>query len=392
LISLLDSLDLSPNPHQSFHATFDRQFYGLANEKGGIAKMITKVRYQVFVSSTFEDLREERQQATQAILEAECFPSGMELFPASDSSQWDLIKKVIEESDYYIVILSGRYGSIGPHGLSYTEMEYDYAVSCNLPVLGFVRDDIGKIPLSLSEKSEDGREKLQTFRRKVMSRTCRKYSSPAELGMAVLKSLMSEMRTRPRVGWIRSDQARSEEDVRRERELADKLSAAERNIDMLSRALRDVSILGDEISRESMSQGDDEIIVTITYMNQDKTLVKEDISMTWDEIFSAIGPSIYGFICAKAPQRSGEKPRYSFEADLEEHIRARIVDKVQSRKITVSQNQIDTIVIQFKELGLIMFAETTGDGEEAFRGVTLTEAGERKLTQLRVRRRPKVSV
>jgi len=43
--------------------------------------MISQVRYQVFVSSTYEDLREERQQATQAILEAGCFPSGMETFP-----------------------------------------------------------------------------------------------------------------------------------------------------------------------------------------------------------------------------------------------------------------------------------------------------------------------
>jgi hypothetical protein len=76
--------------------------------------MLPQVRYQVFVSSTYEDLREERQQATQAILEAGFFPSGMELFPASDDNQWELIKRVIEESDYYIVIVAGRYGSIGP--------------------------------------------------------------------------------------------------------------------------------------------------------------------------------------------------------------------------------------------------------------------------------------
>ncbi len=65
--------------------------------------MNPQVRYQVFVSSTYEDLREERQQATQAILEAGSFPSGMELFPASDDTQWDLIKSVIEEADYYVV-------------------------------------------------------------------------------------------------------------------------------------------------------------------------------------------------------------------------------------------------------------------------------------------------
>src|SRR5580700_1421836 len=125
--------------------------------------MISQVRYQVFVSSTYEDLREERQQATQAVLETSRFPSGMELFPASDDTQWELIKRVIEESDYYLVIVAGRYGSLGPAGLSYTEMEYDYAVEKGLPVLGFIRENVGDIPANKTEHSEDGRTKLEAF-------------------------------------------------------------------------------------------------------------------------------------------------------------------------------------------------------------------------------------
>src|ERR1700742_4850314 len=108
--------------------------------------MIPQARYQVFVSSTYDDLRSERQQATQAILEAGCFPSGMELFPASDDAQWELIKRVIEECDYYVIIVAGRYGSLTSGGLSYTEKEYDYAIEKGIPVLGFVRDDIGEVP------------------------------------------------------------------------------------------------------------------------------------------------------------------------------------------------------------------------------------------------------
>jgi len=86
-------------------------------------------RYQVFVSSTFQDLQEERQEVIQALLELDCIPSGMELFPAANETQWELIKRVIDECDYYLLILGGRYGTIGPHGLSYTEMESDYAIS-----------------------------------------------------------------------------------------------------------------------------------------------------------------------------------------------------------------------------------------------------------------------
>ncbi len=70
-------------------------------------------RYQVFVSSTFEDLIEERREVTQALLELDCIPSGMELFPAADNDQWTLIKKVIDDCDYYVMISAGRYGSVG---------------------------------------------------------------------------------------------------------------------------------------------------------------------------------------------------------------------------------------------------------------------------------------
>lgn len=88
-----------------------------------------KRKLQVFVSSTFTDLIEERQAAVSAILKAGHIPAGMELFTAADRSQMDIIKNWIDESDVYMLILGGRYGSIEPTtGKSYTELEYDYAV------------------------------------------------------------------------------------------------------------------------------------------------------------------------------------------------------------------------------------------------------------------------
>src|SRR5215471_2014903 len=87
-------------------------------------------RLQVFVSSTFEDLREERQAAVEAILSAGHIPAGMELFAAGDESQMEVIKQWIDESDVYLLILAGRYGSIDEKsGKSYTQLEYEYAVA-----------------------------------------------------------------------------------------------------------------------------------------------------------------------------------------------------------------------------------------------------------------------
>ena len=94
-------------------------------------------KHQVFVSSTYEDLQVERQEVMHVLLELDCIPSGMELFPAANDSQWELIKGVIDDCDYYVVIIAGRYGSTGPSGISYTEMEYRYAVEQGKPVVAF---------------------------------------------------------------------------------------------------------------------------------------------------------------------------------------------------------------------------------------------------------------
>ena len=82
-------------------------------------------KYQVFVSSTFMDLIDERQEVMQALLELDCIPVGMELFPAADEDQWTLIKGLINDCDYYVLIIGGRYGSLGPSGKSDTQMEYE---------------------------------------------------------------------------------------------------------------------------------------------------------------------------------------------------------------------------------------------------------------------------
>jgi hypothetical protein len=92
--------------------------------------------YQVFVSSTFDDLKDERQQVTNTLAKAGYVAAGMELFPATDQQQLEYIKRIIDRSDYYVVIVGGRYGSLANNGLSYTENEFDYAHSKGHPRIG----------------------------------------------------------------------------------------------------------------------------------------------------------------------------------------------------------------------------------------------------------------
>src|SRR6185437_8513128 len=96
-------------------------------------------KLQVFVSSTYTDLITERQAAVEAILKAGHIPAGMELFAAGDQSQLETIHRWIDESDIYMLILGARYGSVdATTALSYTELEYDYAVSTGKPIFAVV--------------------------------------------------------------------------------------------------------------------------------------------------------------------------------------------------------------------------------------------------------------
>lgn len=98
-------------------------------------------KYQVFLSSTYRDLHEARAAVTWAVLTAGHIPSGMENFTAKDDRGWKTITRVIDQSDYYVLLMAGLYGSIDPDtGLSWTEKEYDYARAKGLRVLSFVRE------------------------------------------------------------------------------------------------------------------------------------------------------------------------------------------------------------------------------------------------------------
>jgi hypothetical protein len=163
-------------------------------------------RYQIFLSSTFLDLQEERSEAIQALLELDCMPAGMELFPAADEQQWNWIKRIIDQSDYYVVVVGGRYGSIHTGmGLSYTEMEYRYAIDAGKPVLAFLHEEPGKIPVEKSDIDAEKLQKLLAFRSLCEQRLCKYWNSPADLAGKIARSVNQLMKREPRPGWVRGD-------------------------------------------------------------------------------------------------------------------------------------------------------------------------------------------
>lgn len=167
-------------------------------------------KLQVFVSSTYTDLIEERQAAVEAILDAGHIPAGMELFKAGNESQLKTIYRWIDESDVYMLILGGRYGSIEKEsGKSYTQLEYEYALSKNIPIFAvvlsqsFLTDKINSLGLTniLEQIAPD---KYQSFKSLVMSKIIREVDECKDIKIAIFSTLNEFMNEYDLIGWTRN--------------------------------------------------------------------------------------------------------------------------------------------------------------------------------------------
>lgn len=168
-------------------------------------------RYQVFVSSTYEDLKDERLEVMKALLELDCIPCGMEYFPASNEDAWTFIKSLIDTCDYYIVIVGGCYGSEDDEGVSYTQKEYEYAIAKDIPIIGFYHGKAPSLPPGKQETDAKRIQKLSEFTELVRSKLCKPWTNAYELGAVVSRSLTQLMKSNPRTGWVRADKVGSEE-------------------------------------------------------------------------------------------------------------------------------------------------------------------------------------
>lgn len=173
--------------------------------------MSVNTKYTVFISSTYEDLKEERQEIVKACLKKGHIPIGMEMFSAGNESQWEVIQRTIEASDYYVLILAHRYGSTidAEGGISYTEKEYDYAVKVGVPVIGLVISKEAGWPDTKRETDRVKLDRLAAFKAKVQSRMIAFWTDKASLRIEFGDGFDAAQISHARPGWIRSNQAAS---------------------------------------------------------------------------------------------------------------------------------------------------------------------------------------
>ena len=333
-------------------------------------------RYQVFLSSTYVDLKEERLEVMRALLELDCIPSGMEYFPAANDDQWTFIQELIDQCDYYIVVVGARYGSTSDDGLSFTEKEYRYALEKGIPVIAFVHAQPDSIPQGKAESDPEGRRKLFEFRKLLQSRLCKDWTSPAELGAVVSRSLTQLIKRSPRPGWVRSDRlatVEANEEILRLRQVIDK---KDEEIARLT-AMQSTTV-------EGLAQGNDQVKIGFHVSLTDRKVPHAERRsqrqtleriFTWDEVFKSFASHLL------TQTRLRE-----IKSGINRLLREREFYSMQQRfpeldvgPFTVSNSSFDMVVMQFSAMGYLAISNAEDKDGKLYKLVELSSEGRRHL-------------
>jgi len=329
-------------------------------------------RYQIFVSSTYADLAEERSAVIQAVMKMGHIPAGMELFSAVDEEQFQFIKRIIDDSDYYVLIIGGRYGTVTAEGLSYTEKEYNYAVERGLRVIAFLHKRPEEIPLGKSEGDPKTRKLLDDFRGKVSTgRVIEYWTNAAELVQLITTSLVQTMNLHPAIGWVRADQLANSEALSDLNELRKANESLTRRNNELSTAINEMR------PRISNLAGLDETITlsgTIQARNTYSNATVWSLKVTWGDLFAAIGPHIL-------QQPNDSLMSTYFDLEVKELLKKEGRSSLPNWEMPDSYYQTVKVQLMALNLANVEMHGTINGGQSLF--WSLTDKGKALLLQLR---------
>lgn len=324
-------------------------------------------RYQVFVSSTYADLKEERSKVIQTIMELDCIPAGMEIFPAIDEEQFNFIKSIIDDCDYYVLIIGGRYGSLSEDGISYTEKEYDYAIEKKIKVIAFIHENPDAIPLGKSEKDQTLRNKLDIFKSKVSTnRLIKFWNNVEELPGLVALSLSKTIKTYPAIGWIRANLSSNVE-------LLQELNEQRKENQELKQIVTKYdSLKNKELSLENLAGLEDKIKITGSNSAGERYgSTSWETEITWSDIFALLSPYLIE-----------NPPDSEVESTLSQAV-FKTLNKKHGFSPKMDDQIFQTIKLQLKIIGLVNveYLETTNGSMALF--WSLTDKGEKLMYELR---------
>ena len=98
-------------------------------------------RYEVFLSSTYEDLKDLRKALMNETTTCGHLASGMEFF-ARGARDVDLIRERIRRADIFVILVGARYGSVvRQNNAHFIDLEYDIASELGKPTLAYLLEE-----------------------------------------------------------------------------------------------------------------------------------------------------------------------------------------------------------------------------------------------------------
>jgi hypothetical protein len=299
----------------------------------------------------------------------------MDVHPAGGTAL-TTIKRMIDECDYYVVLLGSRYGTLSASGVSFTHVEYVYASTKQKPILVRMHDAPETRPADFQERTPEGRLKFNDFRQMLMKGMTARWTALKDLETAIRQYLPMLVKTRPMPGWVKAGNMASPDQEKELAALRSRIQELEMECDEL---------LNKQVQAQgALSQGQD--LFELSYRCKAYALGNcEDVNvksfLSWNDIFASFAPYLNQpqteeFLLAKI----NERVQASALPDVQKlRAKAHAVTDVQLAPFT-----INTLKVQFRTLGLVRRVPKPGDSRQWWQ---LTTAGEHHLTSLMVIRK-----
>ena len=188
-------------------------------------------------------------------------------------------------------------------------MEYEYAISRKKPVITFLHREPGKLPADHTEKDPEQAKKLEDFRNLAQRKAVRYWTTPADLGSVVSRSLVKLIKDKPAIGWVKADSLPSQEATQEIQKLRGQVAE-------LQRALKTVRATAPK-EAAPLAQGEDQFEIEYTFHAYGGYLDRysASYSVSWSQIFLWLAPLMINGV--EDYRLKGELNRMIEEANIE---------------------------------------------------------------------------
>tara|TARA_B100000614_G_scaffold174260_1_gene155632 strand:- start:23381 stop:24400 length:1020 start_codon:yes stop_codon:yes gene_type:complete len=333
-------------------------------------------RYQVYISTTYPDMQSARQALMLPLLDLGLMPMGMDMHSGESHNLMPVVQRMIDDSDYFVILLGGRYGTLSPLGLSYTHREYIFAATKRKPVVSFIHDDPLNLPPDIREPTREGQVRRDDFARLLENKTLSfRWRDESDLRERVARVMPDVMRQYPAPGWVQAGAGGIEDPAGRD--LRRRVTELEKEREELLAAQRG--------ALRNLARGTDPVALDYScnvYEGGDCKMAMASCTLDWNRIFACVAPLMLNPVSEPVMQKA-----------LEDYIARQALENVGAdfpkahavRNVVLAGHAFNQVKVQLRTLGLITkTSETDSRGLPLWR---LTAQGDATMSQTMARRR-----